>query len=130
MTAWLHQHRAALGRALRRLLQTPFVTLLSLLVIGIALTLPATGYVLLAGLGEVGRNVSGSPQISVFMVVDASRKEVAEIEGRLRRAAPDSWRFVPKEDALKRLQMCADCRVVDMMSSKNEVSVLKLGADS
>lgn len=28
--------------------------------------------------------------------------------------------------ALKRLQMCADCRVVDMMESKNEVSVLKL----
>ncbi|NJD26442.1 MAG: ABC transporter permease [Betaproteobacteria bacterium] len=104
MTAWLHQHRAALGRALRRLLQTPFVTLLSLLVIGIALTLPATGYVLLSGLGEVSRNVSGSPQISVFMAVDASRKEVAEIEGRLRRAAPDAWRFVPKEDALKRLQ--------------------------
>lgn len=34
------------------------------------------------------------------------------------------------EEALRRLQMCADCRVVDMMSSKNEVSVLKLGADS
>ena len=29
--------------------------------------------------------------------------------------------------ALRRLQMCADCRVVDMMSSKNEVSVLGLG---
>ena len=28
--------------------------------------------------------------------------------------------------ALRRLQMCADCRVVDMMSTKNEVSVLKL----
>jgi ferredoxin len=28
--------------------------------------------------------------------------------------------------ALRRLQMCADCRVVDMMSNKNEVSVLKL----
>ncbi len=28
--------------------------------------------------------------------------------------------------ALKRLQMCADCRVVDMMANKNEVSVLKL----
>jgi ferredoxin len=34
------------------------------------------------------------------------------------------------EGALRRLQMCGDCRVVDMMSSKNEVSVLKLGADS
>ncbi|HUP98534.1 MAG TPA: 4Fe-4S binding protein [Usitatibacter sp.] len=33
-------------------------------------------------------------------------------------------------DALRRLQMCADCRVVDMMSSKNEASVLGLGADS
>jgi hypothetical protein len=33
-------------------------------------------------------------------------------------------------EALRRLQMCADCRVVDMMSSKNEVSVLRQGADS
>jgi ferredoxin len=28
------------------------------------------------------------------------------------------------EGSLKRLQMCADCRVVDMMSNKHEVSVL------
>jgi ferredoxin len=32
--------------------------------------------------------------------------------------------------ALRRLQMCADCRVVDMMKAKDEVSVLRLGADS
>lgn len=30
-------------------------------------------------------------------------------------------------DALRRLQMCADCRVVDMMKSRDEVSVLRLG---
>ncbi|HET7729710.1 MAG TPA: 4Fe-4S binding protein [Usitatibacter sp.] len=30
-------------------------------------------------------------------------------------------------EALKRLQMCADCRVVDMMASKKEVSVLRMG---
>jgi hypothetical protein len=29
-------------------------------------------------------------------------------------------------EAQRRLQMCADCRVVDMMSSRNEASVLKL----
>jgi hypothetical protein len=34
------------------------------------------------------------------------------------------------EGALRRLQMCADCRVLDMMASKSEVSVLKLGGDS
>jgi ferredoxin len=33
------------------------------------------------------------------------------------------------EGALRRLQMCADCRVVDMMAAKNEVSVLKLGRE-
>jgi ferredoxin len=32
------------------------------------------------------------------------------------------------EGALVRLRMCADCRVVDMMSSKGEVSVLNLGS--
>ena len=31
--------------------------------------------------------------------------------------------------ALRRLQMCADCRVVDMMSNKGETSILKLGAE-
>jgi ferredoxin len=31
------------------------------------------------------------------------------------------------EAALRRLKMCADCRVVDMMSNKNEASVLRLG---
>jgi ferredoxin len=31
---------------------------------------------------------------------------------------------------LRRLQMCADCRVVDMMKAKDEASILRLGADS
>jgi ferredoxin len=31
--------------------------------------------------------------------------------------------------ALRRLQMCADCRVVDMMSNKDEMSILNLGAE-
>jgi ferredoxin len=31
--------------------------------------------------------------------------------------------------ALRRLQMCADCRVVDMMAAKNETSILDLGAN-
>ena len=31
--------------------------------------------------------------------------------------------------ALRRLKMCADCRVVDMMAAKDEVSVLKMGGE-
>ena len=32
--------------------------------------------------------------------------------------------------ALRRLQMCQDCRVVDMMSNKNEVSVLRMDSEA
>ena len=103
MSAWLSQHRAAFALAFRRLWSAPLNTLLSLLVIGIALTLPGFGYVLLDNLRDVGRNASGVQQISLFMQADASRKDAAEIEGRLR-AANGKWRFVPKEDALKRMQ--------------------------
>lgn len=104
MNAWLSQHRAALASALRRLWSTPLNTLLSLLVIGIALTLPGAGYVLLDNLRDLGRNASGVQQISLFMQLDAGKKDIAEIEARLQAAAGGNWRFVPKEDALKRMQ--------------------------
>ena len=50
------------------------------------------------------------------------------VEAMLGRLAGHS--MFTDEGALKRLQMCADCRVVDMMSSRDEVSVLRLGGDS
>lgn len=104
MNAWLSQHRAALALAFRRLLASPLNTLLSLLVIGIALTLPAFGYVALDNLRDLGRNATGVQQISLFMHLDAGRKDVAEIENRLRAAAAGQWRFVPRDEALKRMQ--------------------------
>ena len=104
MRAWFAQHANALVSALRRLWSAPLNTLLSLLVIGIALTLPAFGYVVLDNLNEIGRNVSGVQQISLFMTLDASKKEVAEIENRLRQATTGKWRFVPKDEALRRIQ--------------------------
>lgn len=103
MSAWFAQHQAALASAFRRLWAAPLNTLLSLLVIGIALTLPGFGYVLLDNLRDIGRNASGVQQISLFMQLDAGKKEVGDIESRLR-AAGGKWQFVPKEDALKRMQ--------------------------
>jgi len=104
VNAWLSQHRAALASAFRRLWSTPLNTLLSLLVIGIALTLPGFGYVLLDNLRDLGRNASGVQQISLFMSLEASKKDVGEIESRLRAATDGKWQFVPKEQALKRMQ--------------------------
>ena len=104
MQAWFSQHRAALGSALRRLGASPLNTLLSLLVIGIALTLPGFGYVILDNLRDLGQSASGVQQISVFMQLEAGKKDVGEIESRLRQTASGKWRFVPKEEALKRIQ--------------------------
>ena len=104
MQAWFSQHRAALGSALRRLGASPLNTLLSLLVIGIALTLPGFGYVILDNLRDLGQSASGVQQISVFMQLEVGKKDVGEIESRLRQTASGKWRFVPKEEALKRIQ--------------------------
>lgn len=104
MKAWFAQHRAALGSAFRRLWASPLNTALSLLVIGIAMTLPGFGYVVLDNLRELGRNASGAQQISVFMELSATRRDVADIENRLRQASTATWRFVPKEEALQRIQ--------------------------
>lgn len=104
MNAWLAQHRAALRRALQRLLQAPLGSLLSLLVIGIALTLPGVGHLLLDNLRELGRNAAGVQEISVFMSLDASRRDTGEIEQRLRQAGNIQWTFVPRDEALKRMQ--------------------------
>jgi cell division transport system permease protein len=104
MNSWLAQHQAACGRAVRRLLAAPLNTLLSLLVIGIALTIPAFGYLVLDSLRQLGHGAAGAQQVSVFMQLDASKKEVAEIEARLQAAAPGRWRFVPRDEALARLK--------------------------
>ena len=104
MHAWLAQHQAALASAFRRLWSTPLNSLLSLLVIGIALTLPGFGYVLLDNLRDLGRNATGVQQISLFMNLDAGKKDIGDIENRLKQAATGKWRFVPKEEALKRMQ--------------------------
>ena len=50
------------------------------------------------------------------------------IEAMLGRLASHGMFSSPQ--ALRRLQMCGDCRVIDMMSAKDEASVLNLGDDS
>jgi cell division transport system permease protein len=103
MRTWLRQHRDALGRALRKLAAQRAATLLNALVIGIALSLPAGGYALLANLQGVAQRVSFEPQLSVFLKPEARR---AELEPRLR-ADPRvaGLRFVPRDEALAELRV-------------------------
>lgn len=102
MTAWLRQHRQALGAAARRLGRAG--GLLGALVIGVALALPAGGYALLEGLGGVAARLTPQPQVSIFLRPDAKRAD-ADLLGSALRADPRiaTLRFVPREEALKEL---------------------------
>ena len=97
MNAFFAQHLNALMSALRRLLASPLNTLLSLMVIGIALALPSAGWVVLDNLRGITGSASGVQQISLFMTGDAGKKDVGEIESRLREAKVGDWKFVAKD---------------------------------
>jgi cell division transport system permease protein len=102
MIAWLRQHREALARAMGKLLAQRSASLLNALVIGVALSLPAGGYALLANLQQVAQRFTLEPQLSVFLQPEAKR---AELEGRLRAdARVAQLRFVSRDDALKELR--------------------------
>ena len=102
MTGWLYQHRQAIGAAFARFART--AGLLSTLVIGVALALPAGGYALLEGLRGLGARLSFEPQLSVFLRPEAKRAEADALGSTLRadrRIA--AVRFVPREEALNEL---------------------------
>ncbi len=102
MMGWLRQHREAFARALGKLLAQRGASLLNALVIGVALSLPAGGYALLANLQQVAQRFTLEPQLSVFLKPEARR---AQVEDRLRADARIAqMRFVSREDALKELR--------------------------
>lgn len=102
---WLAAHWKAFALASMRLAQAPFNTLLSVLGIGIALALPAGGHLLLDHIAPLGRGAAASPQLTVFMAVDADRQAAREIESRLKaRADVARTEFLEREATLARMQ--------------------------
>lgn len=102
MSAWLRQHQQALAAALARLPRIGGA--LSALVIGIALSLPAGGYVVLEGLRGAGARMTLEPQVSVFLRAEAKRSDAEALGAALRTDARIARvRFLPREQALKEL---------------------------
>ncbi len=101
---WIETQRRAFLLALRRLAATPLNTLLSILGIGIALALPAGGYVLLSHVVKLAQG-GATPQLTVFLAVDAERRTAQAVEARLK-ALPGVGRsdFLAREDTLARMK--------------------------
>ena len=104
MIKFLSQHRAAIVFTVNRMLSTPFTTLLTVLVIGIALSLPLGLYLLVDNLGRIAANSQGQPEISIFLKDSTSSAQRHDIEAKLKaHNALKDYRFVARDDALKTL---------------------------
>ena len=105
---WLLVHFDTLRESLARLARQPVASTLNVIVMGIALSLPAGFYLGLNNLQTFSRQLSSDPQVSIFMAVDAGATEVAAVEQRLK-ASADIGRveFIGRDRALARLKRSA-----------------------
>jgi cell division transport system permease protein len=102
---WLFAHLDAFRDSGRRLVQQPFATLLNVIVFGIALALPCGFYVGLDNLDRFSRQLTGEPQLSLFLTVKASSDDADGIRERLQsHPAVGRFRFVHRDEALAELK--------------------------
>jgi cell division transport system permease protein len=101
----LVQHIVVLRTALRRIFSSRLGGFFNILVIGIALSLPAGMYLLLQNIQGLVTQLSGTPQISLFLSLDAKTVDVNKLRAQLAQH-PDIARveFVARADALEQLK--------------------------
>ncbi|MGD9788124.1 MAG: permease-like cell division protein FtsX [Sulfuricellaceae bacterium] len=98
----VHWHTLLL--AARRFLRTPLSNLLTVLVIGVALSLPAGLYAVIDNLNRLADGTTGEPQITLFLQANASKGDIGDLADRLRKLpGVGQADFVGKDSALKEL---------------------------
>ena len=109
MKAWLISHGHACQRAIRRLLSQPTVTLLSVLVIGIAITLPLGLYTAFANVSAAASRVNTEPNVNVYLALNASEQETKALERKLKSLGNvERVTFISRETALSEMKRVAN----------------------
>ncbi len=94
-----------IGGVLHRMFASKLAGMLSILVIGIALSLPAGMYVMLQNARGMVAQLSGTPQISLFLKMDASVDDVEKLRVQLAQHPSISRaEFVSRNQALQQLK--------------------------
>jgi cell division transport system permease protein len=107
MKSLLRQHRYALAVTLRRLISQPISSLTNLLVIALALSLPLLGASLLVSIEPVARQVSVTPELTIFLKTDAASTAAEQLAKRIHSEHAhqvSGVRIIPKDRALKDLR--------------------------
>ncbi|NWG85921.1 MAG: ABC transporter permease [Hydrogenophilaceae bacterium] len=105
MKAWLNHHAHSLRIALERFRHAPFATLFTVLVIGIAITLPAGLYLLLDNVKQAAVGVEPRAEVNVFLRIEVPETEARQLAEEIRRwPEVAATRFVSRDEALQRLE--------------------------
>lgn len=123
---WLLRHLQVALASLGRLARAPLSTLMTILVIGIALALPSALYLLLDNVRNLSGNWDGAASISLFMQQEADEKTAARLAAELE-ADPAVQRVqrVSREQALQEFrQLSGMAGALDALESNPLPNVL------
>lgn len=105
MKAWIDHNLHSLGLAVKRMGDTPFAALFSILVIGIALALPAGLYVALDNADRLAGSLPAQPEITLFLKTDLSQDKGQQLTRQIAgTTGVAKARFVSRDEGLKQLQ--------------------------
>lgn len=91
--------------AFQRIFASPLSGFLSLMVIGVALSLPAGLYVLLKNANGIVEHLSKAPQINLYLDQDATTEHLEYLRGQLAvHPGVESIRFIDRDIALEELK--------------------------
>src|SRR5512138_3974425 len=101
MKQWLERHAQTMVGSLGRLWQQPFAALLTVIVIGIALALPACLHVLVQNVRVASGGWNSALDISVYMKPDATLEQAKRAADRIeQRRDVDSVTLIEADAAL------------------------------
>jgi cell division transport system permease protein len=104
MNIWLMQHAQAAALVLRQFARTPVATLLTVLVIGVSLSLPAGLYALLKSFHDLAGHAHGEPRLTLVLSAKADDAAIKAIADNLeKRHEVAEHHFISRDQALREL---------------------------
>jgi cell division transport system permease protein len=144
LSAWLSNHQQVARVSLASVIEAWMTSMMTWLVIGIALALPLILYLMLDNVAEISGDWDGKPRISLYIRQAVAEKDVRQLAKELQnRADIESAVYISQEDALKEFQAMSGFgdvlntldknplpAVIEIKSSGSDASQLRLQAVS
>lgn len=103
--AWLSHHRRSASDSAARLRNAPFSSLLTGLVMGIALALPTALFLIMASIQQIGGGWEQAGRLSVYLTPETSMERAETLADRWRdNTAVADIELIPRDRAMEKMQ--------------------------